>query len=181
MHFCKLLPRRDLPFQSFDFLEERHAVLDQPFTNGFRDDWPTSIQCARSNGQSVVTFWIEKPCNAVLALSDAEDPLEPFPWLERTRRSPVDQVRSIPVHKSAESQSVPPGTGEIAHPYARVSRGRSSGPSQEGLARCHVRFLADYVGYLRESTESNETVVKPSQKYMVMECSFWFALRYYYL
>jgi hypothetical protein len=55
------------------------------------------------------------------------------------------------MEKSAESQTVSPGTGEIGHTHARISGGRSSGPSQEGLARCDVRFLTDYdVGYLQK-------------------------------
>lgn len=80
--------------------------------------------------QSVrITFWIEKSGNAVLALGDEEDPIEPFSRLARTRCSPIDQIRPIPVEKSAESQTVPPGAGEIGHPYAGISGGRSSGPS----------------------------------------------------
>lgn len=96
-----------------------------------------------------ITFGIEKPRNAILALRDVEDPIEPLSWLTGTCASPIDQVWPVSMYQGTERQTVPPGTGEVRDAYTGITRRRSSCPSQQSLAGCNVRFLADdYIGYL---------------------------------
>lgn len=76
-----------------------------------------------------VTFRIEKPRNAILALRDVEHTIEPLSWLTGTGVPPVDQVRSVSMDQRAERQSIPPRAGEVRDAYTRVARRRSSGPS----------------------------------------------------
>lgn len=43
----------------------------------------------------IFTFRIEKPRNAILALRDVEDPIEPLSWLTSTSTFPIDQIWSV--------------------------------------------------------------------------------------
>lgn len=53
-------------------------------------------------GQFGLTFGIEKPRNAVLALGDVKYLMESFTRLIRPRCSPIYEIRAVPVQKSTE-------------------------------------------------------------------------------
>ena len=96
-----------------------------------------------------VTFGIEKPRNAVLALGDVKDLVEPFAGLVGSGRPPVDEIGTISVEQGAERQAVPPRAGEVRHTDSWVTCGRTPGPSQQCFAGGYVRLLADNdIGYL---------------------------------
>lgn len=94
-----------------------------------RGERGTTTRTTRTTVVVVVTFRIEKPRNAILALRDVEHTVEPLSWLAGTGVPPIDQVRSVSMDQRAESQSIPPRPGEVRDAHSGIARRRSSGPS----------------------------------------------------
>lgn len=94
--------------------------------------------------RKTLTFRIEQPRDAVLALHHVEGLLEALAGPARSRVSPVDEIGPVAVDERREGETVPPGAGEVVDADARVLGGGAARPPQKRLSRRQVVFLTDH-------------------------------------